>query len=185
VHRASGTVYPTAPGTVAGSYDPELHAFKNFDFQEVYDDFLAFRALLKEINPNVRFLLTVSPVPLTATAADTHVLQATVYSKSVLRAVAGKLYARFDDIDYFPSYEIIGTPFTRRNFYEDNLREVSEEGVALAMRTFFEEHGGVADAKPVAQRRKLAGALKKRAQPRRRTAEDVVCEEVLLEAFAR
>ena len=39
--------------------------------------------------PKLRILLTVSPVPLTATAGDDHVLLATTYSKSVLRAGRG------------------------------------------------------------------------------------------------
>jgi hypothetical protein len=183
MHRQSGTVYPSAPGTIGGSYDEEIYAFKNFSFTEIYEDFTAFRTLLKEINPEARFLVTVSPVPLTATASGRHVLQATTYSKSVLRAVAGQLYNDFDDIDYFPSYEIIGTPFTRRSFYENNLREVAAEGVATVMRVFFAEHANVVPLPLAVQaRRDDASSV---TAPKPQTAEDVVCEEVLLDAFAR
>ncbi len=103
VDIASNTVFPTAPGTIAGSFDPARFAFLNLGFTDVWRDFVMARRILRAINPAMRFLITVSPVPLTATATDQHVLAATIYSKSVLRAVAGKLYDRFADVDYFPS----------------------------------------------------------------------------------
>jgi hypothetical protein len=169
LHR-SGTVYPTAPGTVAGSYDPTVHTFKNFTFQEILDDFLAFRELARSINPGIRFLLTVSPVPLTATATNDHVLVATTYSKAVLRAVAGQLCQDYPDIDYFPSYELIATHWSKGQFFEPNLRNVSPEGVHAAMRTFFaaQEGGKVVPLKRPRQKR---------------SRDDEVCEEAMLEAF--
>ena len=42
VHRTTGRVYATAPGTIAGDYDPAVHAFKNFTHGEIYGDFVAF-----------------------------------------------------------------------------------------------------------------------------------------------
>jgi hypothetical protein len=173
--RECGTVYPTAPGTIAGSYSEDVHAFRNFTFTEILEDFVAVRDLWRSINPSIRFLLTVSPVPLAATATDVHVLQATTYSKSVLRAVAGQLYSEFDDTDYFPSYELIGTPFMRTKYYLSNLREVSREGVGMVMRTFFAEHGSA-----VPGRRQRPAPT-----PVETAADDAVCEDALLEAFAR
>ncbi|NKF30769.1 GSCFA domain-containing protein, partial [Pseudomonas sp. BGM005] len=103
----SGVIYPTAPGTIAGDYDPERYRFHNFDVSEIVADFKEFRTLVRTVNPGIKFLLTVSPVPLAATATDDNVLAATTYSKAVLRAAAGMLASEFDDIDYFPSYEIV------------------------------------------------------------------------------
>ncbi len=173
IHKATGTVYPTAPGTIAGTFDPGVHAFKNFDYDEILADFLAFKSLVAEINPTAKFLLTVSPVPLTATASEEHVLSATIYSKSVLRAVAGALAKAHADIDYFPSYELVASHFSRGMFYANNLREVDPGGVNAVMRVFFDEH-------------KLSKPAAKEQQPktRARSAEDVTCEEALLEAFA-
>jgi hypothetical protein len=172
--KASGTVFPTAPGTIAGDYDPDQFAFRNLTHAEVLADFLEFRRLVKRFNPDARFLVTVSPVPLTATAADAHVMVATSYSKSVLRAVTGELYDAYDDIDYFPSYEIITTPAARGFFYEPNLREVTPEGVEIAMATFKAEHGQA-----------LANVAPKKGSNKQKSADDIVCEEVLLEAFAQ
>jgi hypothetical protein len=190
--RNTGRVFPTAPGTIAGEYDPAVHVFKNFSYRDVHDDFSAFLKLVRAANPDLRVLLTVSPVPLTATAGDDHVLLATTYSKSVLRAVAGDLAAGDANIDYFPSYEIVASPWARGFFYENNLREVSSAGVETVMRVFFEQHRPPANAAGAsaaeestlerrARRRKEKSQRKNR---RDETAEDdAVCEDVLLEAF--
>ncbi len=187
IHLASGTVYPTAPGTIAGNFDPAVHAFKNFTHREIYEDFLAFRKLLRHRNPTVKFLLTVSPVPLTATASAEHVLVATTYSKSVLRAVAGQLYFENSDIDYFPSYEIVTAPFTRGMFFEANLRAVNPGGVEQVMRTFFSEHKLDLPDQASTPVRLHDRAVRRRKAPMRRakSAEEVACEDALLEAFAK
>lgn len=192
VHRESGTVYPTAPGTIAGSYDPSIHVFKNFTFSEILEDFLEFRALVRSVNPAARFLLTVSPVPLTATASGDHVLVATTYSKAVLRAVAGELSSQLDDVDYFPSFEIISSPWSRGFFYESNLRSVSPTGVDAVMRIFFAEHdpegAAAVTASPVDEtlRRREARIQQRRAMRREaKSRDEVVCEEAMLEAFSK
>jgi hypothetical protein len=183
IHSATGTVFPTAPGTIAGSYDPAKYEFKNFLFDEVWDDFNAFRDLIhsKQTKSNkAKFLLTVSPVPLTATASDNHVLLATTYSKSVLRAVAGQLSLHLPDIDYFPSYEIISNPWSRTLFYEANLRSVKESGVEAVMQTFFTAHlsrgaddDGATTTSNVLQERKTE------------IDDYMICEEAILDAFAK
>jgi hypothetical protein len=142
IDKRSGRVYPTAPGTIAGDYDPAIHAFHNFGFNEIHDDFVEFHDLVRSYNPDIRIILTVSPVPLTATATDDHVLISTTYSKSVLRSVAGALAQEYDNIDYFPSYEMIASPWSKGFFYESNMRAVNSGGVAAVMRIFFEQHGG-------------------------------------------
>ena len=184
VHRETGTVYPTAPGAIAGEFDPAVYEFKNFTFGEIYQDFVALRALLKRNRPDLKFLITVSPVPLTATAGGEHVLTATTYSKSVLRAVAGQLYADFDDVDYFPSYEMVATPFSRGFFYENNLRSVHQGGVEAVMRVFFSQHA-LEQAAPAPAAAPVMGKDPPRGGVEAQKAkDDVVCEDALLEAFA-
>jgi hypothetical protein len=141
MNRVDGTVYPVCPGTVRGSFDPTVHELHNYSFGEVHRDMSETTALLREANPELRLLLTVSPVPLTATATGAHALVATTHSKSVLRAVAGQLATEHDHVDYFPSYELItGQPF-RSGFYEPNLRTVTPEGVSFVMRHFMASLG--------------------------------------------
>ena len=138
--KSTGAVYPIAPGVNGGVFDSEVHAFNNLTFQEVMDDMASFIEHLREVNPKARLLLTVSPVPLTATAEDQHVLVASMHSKSVLRAVAGELARRFDFVDYFPSYEIVASVPFKGLFFQANLRTVHEEGVDFVMSHFFSQH---------------------------------------------
>lgn len=132
-----GTMFAVAPGTVAGAYDPDRHVFRNLRHAEIRDDMVAFWERLRKVNPTARMLLTVSPVPLAATATQNHVLVATTYSKSVLRAVAGELSEDIADIHYFPSYEIISSHPGRGMFFEPDLRNVNMSGVDYVMRHFF------------------------------------------------
>ena len=136
-HVEDGTMYPTAPGTICGDFDPQRYRLRNLRYGEVLTDMAAFWDRLRSVNPKARMLLTVSPVPLTATATDHHVLVATTYSKSVLRAVAGELTEEHADISYFPSYEIIASHPARGMFFDPNLRSVNATGVNTVMNHFF------------------------------------------------
>ncbi|MES2996859.1 MAG: GSCFA domain-containing protein [Verrucomicrobiota bacterium] len=177
--KVDGTAYPTCPGTIAGTFDAEHYKFCNYSYNEVMNDFIGFYNFAKRQNPNLKFLITVSPVPLTATAGPHHVLQATTHSKSVLRAVAGSLADDYEDIDYFPSYEIITAPWTKGRFYAPNFRNVVEDGVDAVMRTFFAEHGDrILPPGPGAIRTEDPG-------DECVSEDDAVCEELLLDAFGK
>lgn len=135
--REDGAVFPLAPGVVAGAFDPARHEFVNFGIAEVQADLDEFLRLLREINPRVRVLLTVSPVPLVASYEDRHVLVSTTYSKSVLRVAAEEAARRHPGCAYFPSYEIVTGSFNRGAYFEADLRSVNAAGVDHVMRLFF------------------------------------------------
>ena len=177
-NKASGTVYPICPDVLT-DHSSENYQFRNFGFVDIFRDLIEIRKILKSSNRHLRMLLTVSPVPLTATATDKHVLVATTYSKSTLRSVCGNFAERFPDVDYFPSYEIITSSLSRGVFYEQNLRNVNKHGVNTAMGVFFSEHkrGGSNAAVTTAEESDSSGGAD--------TDDDVICDEVLLESFAR
>lgn len=141
-----GTVYPMAPGVTAGSCDPERHEFVNLDVLEVMSDLDAFLQRLKAINPTVRVVLTVSPVPLIATYEPRHALVATTYSKSVLRVAADMAYQKYRWVEYFPSYEIITGNYNNSAYYESDYRSINSLGVDHAMRCFLKHYAPVADS---------------------------------------
>lgn len=136
VSSEDGAAYPVCPGTAAGVFDASRHAFVNFSVDDVVADFSAFLEALRSVNPTIRVVLTVSPVPLQATALDRHVLVSTAYSKAVLR-VAAEMLARTPNVAYFPSYEIVTSAFSRGAYFAPDLRNVTEEGVDHVMRVFF------------------------------------------------
>ncbi len=190
VHTGTQTVYPTAPGTFATIETPEEITFHNFSYSETLADFEEFRTRMKTRNQDMRFLVTTSPVPLTATASGEHVEVATCYSKSVLRAVCGALYQKYDDVDYFPSYEVITSLNNRGVYFENNKRSVSKAGVRAAMDLFLTAHLGEMPGSTL-QKKVNEGAVRKSAKQgksaRSKAAEDadVICEDILLEAFSR
>jgi hypothetical protein len=182
INKAGGYIYPMCPGAPRGTFDAALHEFRNFNYRDILRDMREAIKVMKSVNKAMRFLISVSPVPLTATATDNHVLVATTYSKSTLRAVAGDLAAR-KDVDYFPSYELItGLPF-RSMFFEPNLRSVAPAGVEFVMSEFF---GGLArkfprEGRPASDRALGEGAAPERGSVDR--AEGVDCDDELLDAF--
>jgi GSCFA family len=133
VSKHDGAVFPACPGTVRGTFDPDRHVFKNFSVNEVIADLQEFFDLYKSLNPSVRTILTVSPVPLIATATDAHVVTATTYSKSVLRTAAGEVANCNPNVVYFPAYEIIAGPQAPDGFYEPDRRNVSALGIEAVM----------------------------------------------------
>jgi hypothetical protein len=138
-----GAVWPLAPGVAGGTYDPQKVRFRNFDEVETTADLLASIDLLRDHNPTVRIILTVSPVPLNATMEDRHVFVSTTWSKAVLRIAAEKARNARPDVCYFPSFEVITSPHVRGRYYAQDGREVLTVGVDHVMGLFFRHFAGV------------------------------------------
>lgn len=187
--RTDGAVFPACPGTVGGRYDPELHSFINFGVNEIISDLAEFLKELREINPSVRVILTVSPVPLVATGTANHVLLATTYSKSVLRVAAEFIKSTHPNTFYFPSYEIITGPQAPAEYFEKDLRTISSEGIKAVMDAFLSVcEGGISNipdsaekkyvnsvpAAPVSQESSRIGALAQRLA-------EAECDEAMLD----
>ncbi len=134
--KADGAVFATAPGVNGGSWDPERYEFVNFGVDDVRQGLFDLIDRARSVNPTLRVLLTVSPVPLIATYEDRHVLVSTTASKAVLRVAADEATARYRFVDYFPSFEIISAATGVRDYYAPDRREVEELGVAHVMRVF-------------------------------------------------
>nr|WP_246735698.1 GSCFA domain-containing protein [Agrobacterium sp. a22-2] len=164
---AHGIVTPIAPGIVAAPTEEQGFRFKNLSVTEVIDDLTEALVMLRSVNPNVRVVLTVSPVPLVATFEKQHVLTATNYSKAVLRVAADEMKRKFDFVDYFPSYEIITSSSNRGRYFDDDLRSVKTEGVSHVMRVFLNHYCGQENTADIAAAK---------------AAQDIVCEEELLDS---
>jgi hypothetical protein len=134
--RRDGAVFPLAPGVSGGSFDANEHGFVNFGIDDVRRDLDALIERVHDVNPGCRWVLTVSPVPLIATAEPRHVWVSTTASKAVLRVAADEAERRFDHVHYFPSYEVITSPAAGGRYYADDLRQVTETGVQHVMRLF-------------------------------------------------
>lgn len=83
-------------------------------------------------------VITVSPVPLAKTWSTNDIYSSNTRSKSTLRAVAGEVADSFDNVTYFPSFEIV-TAIGREAFKEDG-RHVNPNVVAIIMDAFLKAH---------------------------------------------
>lgn len=174
-----GAVFPLAPGVAGGTYDPARHRFHNFTVAETVADLAEAVAAIRQRNPGARFILTVSPVPLMATALDRHVLVSTTHSKAILRVAAQMVADGDPSIDYFPSYEIITAPQTRGAYYGTDARSVTEAGVRHVTRVFLRHYGGV-HAPLVSPPPREAGRTTPAHVAAAEEIVEVLCEEELL-----
>lgn len=75
-------------------------------------------------HPELRIIVTTSPVPLIATYTGKDVVIANTYSKSTLCAVAQDWADAHDNVQYFPSYEIVMNS-SRDIAWEEDMRHVT------------------------------------------------------------
>jgi hypothetical protein len=181
--RADGAVFPLCPGVAGGEFDAERHEFLNFDVDEVVADLEAAFSLLWQRRPSARVVLTVSPVPLIATAENRSVLVSTTLSKAVLRVAAEKIAKHHAQVAYFPAYEIVTGAYTRGSYFADDLRSVTEAGVAHVMHLFLTHYGASVDRiSPPAP--SADGEAKSSHVAEMAAIARVVCEEEVLGASA-
>jgi hypothetical protein len=175
-----GAVLPVPPGVVATEAEgtPRFH---NFTVAEMRADMDAFLANLRTVNPGIRVILTVSPVPLAATYEDRHVLVSNTYSKAALRVVAEETQLAHQDVAYFPSYEIITSPRSP-GYYEADLREVGPVGVAHVMRIFTGHFMGEGSAPRVVASDDEPVVLTEELRAQYTKDIEVLCDEELLDA---
>lgn len=165
VNKKNGYEYAVCPGTVGGEFNEKLHAFSNLNNSDLYKELKSAIEIIRSINPHVKILLTVSPVPLVATYENKHVLVSTISSKCSLRSTVDRFITR-SYVDYFPSFELISSFPFRGMFYEKNMRNINHQGVNFVMNHFFN------------------GADIKTNKPKM-SIPDIKCEEELLEAFIK
>lgn len=125
---------PPSPWTVRR--EPGRYAV---DVTDVGDNVAALeeiRARLKALNPEMKIILTVSPVPMGATFSGRDVAVANTLSKSTLRAAADAFQMAHADVDYFPSYEIV-TLSAREHAYAADCLHVADQIVSHVMATFL------------------------------------------------
>lgn len=175
--RSDHSVYPVAPGVSGGEYVPSEYEFVNFSASEVIADLRELIEKTCSVNRRLRFILTVSPVPLIATYEDRHVLVSTTASKAALRVAADVVERAYEQVIYFPSYEIITSPANGGRYFADDLRQVTDIGVSHVMRIFFRHFLSVESEQP-ALRAPLEHAVA--SEPA-----DIICDEEEIERAVR
>jgi hypothetical protein len=150
------TALAVCPGNGRGRFRRERYVLRNLDVEENVRYLDAFVTLARTLQPNLRVLLTVSPVPLIATATDDHVIAATTYAKSVLVAAARELRRRYSFVDYFAAYELVVSPAMPQPAFEADGRSVRADAFERVMRSFYRHYSDGAPPARVASAHQAA-----------------------------
>lgn len=86
-----------------------------------------------------KIIFTVSPVPLHGTFTNRDVILANLYSKSTLLCAAVESASKYDNVDYFPSYEMV-TNSDRNTSWEADGVHVKREVIEKVMDRFGERY---------------------------------------------
>lgn len=183
VNRRSGRAFATCPGVIAGTFDRARHVLRNASYAEARADVQAAIKTMRRANRSLRVILTVSPVPLTATATGAHVLAANTYSKSTLRAVAGDIAGDDPLVDYFPAYEMVAMRPDQQAMFEPNLRQVSPVAIDLVMKQFFAAHPELGHAQAKTPAQDAARGAVQADDDQNGEVDPEICEDLLVEAM--
>jgi hypothetical protein len=111
----------------------ERFVFVDHGYESILAEFLGLIDLIRRTcNPDMKFIVTVSPIPMSATFRNLDMLVAHAASKSVLRAVAEEAQRRFDYVDYFPAYEIVTHSPRQLVWEEDQMHVARSVGIHVA-----------------------------------------------------
>lgn len=94
---------------------------------------------LRSVNPDVRVVLTVSPIRYAK-----YGFHGSQLSKAVLLLAADKVVREHDMVEYFPAYEIVNDELRDYRFYREDMLHPSDQAVEYIWQrfgdTYFSEH---------------------------------------------
>ena len=119
---ATGYVLNVAPSPLLIKKWPERFRFYNAAHADVLASLERIHHLVAtHIRADMKFVVTVSPVPLGTTFTAMDVISANAYSKATLRSAAGEFCAGHANVDYYPSYEMVTSTSPAIAWQEDRI----------------------------------------------------------------
>lgn len=119
-------------------FDPQRHKFRVSSVAENLANLRAIHASIRKRRPGAAIVLTLSPVPLTATFRAVACVSANAVSKAILRVAIDELLRELAPTDaqlhYFPSYEIVTGLF--QNAFMEDRKHPHHHVLDLVMKTF-------------------------------------------------
>lgn len=100
---------------------------------EITASYTALISKLSEINPGINIVLTLSPVRHWKDGPTGNLV-----SKSVLMVSIAGLAERFDNVSYFPAYEIVMDELRDYRFYEEDMIHINRAGAGYIRKRFME-----------------------------------------------
>jgi GSCFA family len=128
------SVFARSPWRIA----PSFVEHRTLTVEENVRDLERMLQILREHNPKLQLIVSLSPVPLHATFLHDqyHVVEANTHSKAVLRVAAQEFVERHEGVFYFPSFEL--TTYGFENPWAADHRHVNRAVVSRVMEMFRE-----------------------------------------------
>jgi hypothetical protein len=127
-------------GAISGKY-----IFRTTSVDENYLNLCKLTSIIREYNPNCKFVFSLSPVPLAATLEKRSIMEADCLSKATLRLAVEQLIRDTQDCLYWPAFEMVrwlGAYIPRMYGEEDESPfHVSERVVRTIIRLFLQTYG--------------------------------------------
>jgi hypothetical protein len=136
--KSNGRVVGQKPAYYGGGGVSETELYLS-TFSENFENLEKLREIVKLINPTASMVVTVSPVPLERTFSGQDVVVANCEGKSTLRAVLGEFSRMYNDVIYFPAYEMV-TTLGEIAYIPGDLRHVKKSVVDMIVQTFANAH---------------------------------------------
>lgn len=137
--KKNGLVMNRAP---SGNYlvkRKDLFDFVDFGYEDTFAELRKLIELITERRgKNVKIVVTVSPVP-SSTFSNKDVVTASIGSKSTLRAAAESASRIYDNVDYFPSYELVSLS-PRDLAWQEDAVHVQSDMVRKVTTTFVDAY---------------------------------------------
>lgn len=114
---------------------------RELDFKKSYHFIAESIKIIRELNKDVKILITTSPVPMSTTFIGKDILSQNCYSKSLLRTVAEEISRTYDQMDYFPSYEMV--TLSKENYnqvWKEDLIHVQEAFVSKIVNKLIDSY---------------------------------------------
>lgn len=124
-------------GSVKTVKHADRYSFINVSAPQVIEALNEIVAIIrKRTEGRAKIIFTVSPVPLHGTFTDRDVVSANAYSKATLLSAAVTAVQHHDDVDYFPSYELV-TMANPASTWEADGMHVGRPAIAKVMDSFL------------------------------------------------
>jgi hypothetical protein len=127
IDKSNGKAWQAFVGnTVSGKSYHDLAKFHVLTYEECLVEVRKSVDLINKFGKDKQFIITLSPIPLEFTFRNEDIITANRISKSTLRVVADQICRDYENVYYFPSFEIVMDCIGPKAFKED-LRHVRPE----------------------------------------------------------
>ncbi len=123
--------------------------------KEAVGSFDALYTALRKFNPNIRFILTVSPV---RHVKDT--LELNSVSKAVLRSACHSISTNYAGVEYFPAFEMMIDDLRDYRFYKSDMLHPTEEAEGYIWQNFMSAYFDASTRQLVEEWQLVRNALK-------------------------